>query len=166
MAKFKRFVKSGRMKWLAVGLSLVSLTAAVVGLSVKVSKQETTKELGASAYAIGLLDDETGKIPTGDGVEVDKGGLATTKFYDVDGLKVEVAKNATVKYQVNYYDEEKKFLAVQTLTDDFDSANIPSTASTAEYVKIEIIPTDDDDGEVSLLEKSGYVKQVTVTVAK
>lgn len=162
MAKFKRFVKSGRMKWLAVGLSLVSLTAAVVGLSVKVSKQETTKELGASAYAIGLLDDSTGKIHE----EVDKSGLATTKFYNVDGLKVEVAKNATVKYQVNYYDKEKNFLAVQTLTEDFDSADIPSSAIEAEYVKIEIVPTDDDDGEVSLLEKMGYVKQVAVTVAK
>ena len=92
--------------------------------------------------------------------------MATNKYYDVEGLKVEVAKNATVKYQVNYYDEDKKFLAVQTLTEDFDSANMPSEASTAEYVKIEIIPTDDDDGEVSLLEKSGYVKQVSVTVAK
>ena len=162
MAKFKRFVKSDKMKWLAVGLSFVTLTAAVVGLSVKVSKQETTKVLGASAYSIGLLDDETGKAFE----EKDKGGLATEKYYDVDGLKVEVAKNATIKYQVNYYDKDKAFLAVQTLTDDFDSANIPSTASTAEYVKIEIIPTDDDDGEVSLLEKSGYVKQVTVTVAK
>lgn len=162
MAKLRRFVKSDKAKWLAVALAGVTLTAAVVGLSVKVSKQETTKELGASAYSIGLLDDETGKAFE----EADKSGLATTKYYDVEGLKVEVAKNATVKYQVNYYDEDKKFLAVQTLTEDFDSANMPSEASTAEYVKIEIIPTDDDDGEVSLLEKSGYVKQVSVTVAK
>lgn len=162
MAKLRRFVKSDKAKWLAVALAGVTLTAAVVGLSVKVSKQETTKELGASAYAVGLLDDSTGKLHE----EVDKSGLATTKFYNVDGLKVEVAKNATVKYQVNYYDEDKKFLAVQTLTEDFDSADIPSSALEAEYVKIEIVPTDDDDGKVSLLEKAGYVKQVAVTVAK
>lgn len=162
MAGFKRFVKSDKAKWLAVALAGVTLTAAVVGLSVKVSKQDTTKELGASAYSIGLLDDETGKAYE----EADKSGLATKKYYDLDGLKVEVAKNATVKYQVNYYDEEKNFLTVQTLTDDFDSANIPSAAATADFVKIEIIPLDDDDGEVGVFEKSGYVKQLTVTVAK
>lgn len=166
MAKFKRFVKSDKAKWLAVALAGVTLTAAVVGLSVKVSKQETTKVLSASAFSIGLLDDATGRLPSGEDKEVDKGGLATDKYYSFEGLKIEVAKNATVKYQVNYYDDEKTFLIAQTLTDDFNSSNIPSEATTAEYVKIEIIPTEDDDGEVSLFEKSGYAKQLTITVAK
>ena len=162
MANFKRFVKSNKAKWLAVLLAGVTLTGAVVGLSVKVSKMDTTKELGSSAYSIGLLDDTTGKAYE----EADKSGLSTDKYYDLDGLKIEVDKNATVKYQVNYYDAEKNFLAVQTLTDDFDSANIPSTASNAEYVRIEIIPLDDDNEKVGIFEKAGYVNQLTVTVAK
>lgn len=162
MAKFKRFLKTDKAKWLAVTLAGITLTGAIVGLTIKVSNSETTKVLGASAYEVGLLDDTTGKPYE----ETDKSGLATKKYYDFDGLKIEVAKNATVKYQVNYYDSDKTFLAVQTLTDDYNSANIPSAAANAEFVKIEIIPTDDDDGKVGVFEKSGYVKQLTVTVAK
>ena len=38
--------------------------------------------------------------------------------------------------------------------------------SSAKYVKIEVIPKDDEDQEVSWFEKSGYLSDVTVTVAK
>ena len=149
--------------WLAI-IGVLSTVAVVVSLGTvaRVDKSETTKKLTASSFSIGLFDDETGKTPE----EADKRGLATTKYYELDGLKIEVEKNATVKYQVNYYDKDKNFLAVQTLTADFDSANIPSAATNAKYVRIEIIPLEDDDDTVSLFEKNGYADQLEITVAK
>ena len=163
MEKFKKFVKSDKAKWIAVAVGGVVLAAAVIGLSVRVANSETTKELTASSYSVGLLDDTTGKKPTED---VDKGGLATKEYYKLDGLAIDLATDAEIKYQVNYYDEEKNFLTVQTLTVDFEAVEIPELAQTAEYVKIEIIPMEDDDDSVSWFEKFGYVKQLTVTVAK
>ena len=149
--------------WLAIVGVLSTIAIGVsIGTNVRVDKSETTKVLTASSFSIGLFDDETGKTPE----EADKRGLATTKYYELDGLKIEVKKNATVKYQVNYYDKDKNFLAVQTLTADFDSANIPSAATNAKYVRIEIIPLEDDDDTVSLFEKNGYADQLEITVAK
>lgn len=159
----KKFLRSNRTKWIAVSIAGILMSVGIVGLAVKVSDMEATKTLGSSAYSIGLLDDTTGKLPS---ENVDKGGLRTTKFYKYEGLKCEIESDSTIEYQVNFYDEDKKFLAVQTLQDDFDSSNIPTEASTAKYVKIEIIPTEDDDGEVGILEKSGYVEQLKVTVTK
>ena len=166
MKKFKQFVKSDKTKWLAVVLAFVMLTAAVVVLFVKVSKQEeTTEVLSARAFSVGLLNDATGRLPSNED-KVDKGGLATDEYYSFEGLKIVIAKNATVKYQVNYYDDEKFFLIAQTFTEDFNSLNIFSEAKRAKYVKIEIIPTEDDDGKIGFFEKSGYAKQLTITVAK
>ena len=151
--------RKGKATIIATIAAIVAVAALAVGISssLRVSEVETTKELGSGAYSIGLLDDTTGKVPE----KADESGLSTDKFYKLDGLKVEVAKNATVKYQ-----EDKKFLTVQTLTYDYNSENLPAEAAGAKFVRIEIIPTDDDDNTVSWLEKSGYVEQLTVTVLK
>ena len=138
-------------------------TAASIGALAKVDKLETTKELGASAFSVGMLDDETGKLPDED---VDKGGLYTAKYYTYEGMDFEFVKDATGEMQVNYFDEDKKFLGVQTWTADYDATKVISTASTAKYVKFEIIHTEDDDDTVSLLEKYDYVDQVKIVVKK
>lgn len=141
--------------------ALFAVAALGVGIAanVRVSRSETTTTLGASAFSVGLLDDSTGKRPT----DVDKSGLSTDKYYNAKDLEIELAKNATIRYQVNFYDKDKEFLGVQTFTADYTA---PSMASTATFVKIEIIPTEDDDDVVSWTEKSGYVGQLTVTVVK
>ena len=154
----------------AVVATVLAGAALAVGISShsRVDKTETTKELGVTSFSIGLLDDTTGKLPSGEDAEKDKGGLSTSKFYKFEGLTIESAKDSTVKYCVNYYAEDKSFLGLETyqVGQDFTTSDVSGAGASAQYVKIEIIPTDDDDGEVSIFELPGYVSQLTITVTK
>ena len=158
-------IRSKKVGILAIVAAALAVLAAIASFSAlaKTDKLETTKELGASAFSIGMLDDTTGKLPDED---VDKGGLYTAKYYTFEGMDFEFVKNATVELQVNYFNADKEFLGVQTWTTDYDSTKGISAASTAKYVKFEIIPTEDDDDTVGALEKYGYVDQVEITVKK
>ena len=148
----------------AIALVLAAGAAGIaIASNVRASNLETTKELTASAFSIGMLDDDTGKLPSED---VDKGGLYTSKYYEFDGMDFEFVKEATVELQVNYYDADKTYLGAQTWTTDYNAAQVVSTATSAKYVKFEIIPTEDDDDTVDWTEKTGYVNQLTITVAK
>lgn len=163
MAKFTN--KQAGITAVIASVLAVGAIGATIGLAAKVADQETTKVLSGSAYTIGLLDDTTGKLPTEDS-EKDLSGISTTNYYDLEGLKIEVAQDAEVKYQVDYYDADKQFIAVQTWTGDFVAEDIMTMETEAVYVKIEIIPLDDADGTVNIFEKSGYANLLTVTVNK
>ena len=164
MASFKKFVKSNRIKWIAVTVAGIVLAGGLIALTARVSENETMKKLGSSDYSVGALSDETGKLLTGDD-EVEN-VLYTDKFYKLEDLVCEIDDRAEIKYQVNYYNADKLFLAVQDLSVDFSATEIPEAAATAKYVRIEIIPLNDSDEEISWVEKGGYVDQLTVRVKK
>lgn len=159
MAKIK--AKTKRVFKAVLGVLVTVLTlGAVVSIFSKCSAEDT-KELNAFDYKVAVLDDATGKT-----VKDEKGGLVTKDMYLIDDLEIKLAKDADIKYQLNLYDEEKEWISVKTYTEDFDSSEIETLKATgARYVRIELIPEDDEDGEISLFEKSGYVKQATVTVS-
>ena len=53
-----------------------------------------------------------------------------------------------------------------TYKKDFDGEEVEALkAEGIKYVKLEIIPLEDEDEEVGIFEKRGYVKQLTVTVS-
>ena len=156
----KKAGKAGIVAGVAAVLAVAALGVSIAA-NVRVSDKETTQVLGSSAFAVGQLDDTTGKLLTGE--DEDKSGLYTTKYYKSEGLEIKLKEDATVKYQVNYYDADKKFLSVEEFEDDYVATGAPETA---EYVKIEIIPTEDDDDTVGVFEKGGYVGQAEITVAK
>lgn len=52
------------------------------------------------------------------------------------------------------------------ITADGKVSESAKDSSMAQYVRFEIIPEDDSDGKISLFEKGGYAKQVTITVNK
>ena len=52
---------SKKTKKFLTALLCVVLSVATIGLAVKVSKLQKTKELGAAAYSIGTLNAEDGK---------------------------------------------------------------------------------------------------------
>lgn len=142
-----------------VGLSIVCGVMAIVlsGVCVKMARNEKTKDVGGwTQYEIGLLDETSGKEVKG------TTSIRTKKFITTDGFTVEAIDDASVKYTLVFYDEEKEFMSAQTdLTGDFDGTGIPEGAK---YVKIEITPQ--NDPEVSWTEIGGYEKQLTVTVNK
>lgn len=166
MARFRQgSVKRDRIKWLIVFVVGVLLAAGLIGIFVRLDKNETTKNLSASAYSIGLLDDDTGKRPT-DSADLNKSGISTDSYYLLDGLEITVKEKANVKYQVNYYDADKNFLGVENYTEDFVKESIPATYATAKYVRVEIVNMDDNDDTVGILEKASVAGLLTVTVKK
>ena len=159
MAKMKAKTKKVA-KIVGMILAVVVTLGAVVAIASKCDS-EKTKELGAFDYKIGQLSDIDGKS-----IKDDKSGLVSKDIYDIDGLTVELEKDAEVKYQLNFYDADKEWLSVSTYEEDFDGDQVETLKTIgAEYVRIEIIPLDDEDGKVGIFEKSTYVKQLTVTVS-
>ena len=117
-------------------------------------RQTTVTEIGAEQYIIGGLDDE------GAAIEGDT-SIVTRNAFTVDGLKVEVADDAKVTYELYFYDGEGDFISSTGAQATDYSGNIPENAETA---KIVITPTADEDGKVSLTEVLGYAGQVTISV--
>lgn len=145
------------VKWVVVFLLVIGLIGAVVTLFVMLDRQTTVTQIGAEAYTIAALDD-SGEQTDGDTSIVTRNAVTT------DGLKVEIADDATVTYALYFYDADGEFVSkTADLSADFDGSAIPENAETA---KIVITPTADEDGKVDLTEVLGYAKQVTITVNK
>lgn len=147
-------------KWLAIGLGGVLLIGATVALTK--GADSDTRTLGVGDYAIYALDDVTGLAD-----KENKGNLSSNAFYSIDKFDVELAKDAQIKYQLNFYNANKEFIKMETRSNDFDRAEIEGLKGQGvAYVRVEILPIGDVDGVVSIFEKSGYVEQLTVTVKK
>lgn len=144
------------VKWVVVFLLVIGLIGAVITLFVMLDRQTTVTEIGAEAYTIATLDD-SGEQTDGDT------SIVTRDTFTTDGLKVELADEASVTYQLFFYDGEGNFIsATGDLSADFDG-EIPENAASAKY---EITPTADDDGKVDLIEVLGYAGQVTISINK
>ena len=160
MAKLK--AKTKKLLKVIAGVLAIALTCGIVSSLASRINTDDTKELNVFDYEIGSLSDTTGKK-----IKDDKSGLVSKDMYEVKGLTVELEKKADVMYQLNFYDEDKAWVKVETYKQDFDGADEFDTlnAEGIKYAKLEIIPLEDEDEEVSLLEKRGYAKQVKVTVS-
>lgn len=152
----KRHKISDTIKWVIIFLIAIGLIGAVVTLFVMLDRQTTVTEIGVEAYTIATLDEN------GEQTEDDT-AIVTRDTFTTDGLKVELADEASVTYQLFFYDGEGNFIsATGDLSADFDG-EIPENAA---YAKCEITPTADEDGKVDLSEVLGYAGQVTITVNK
>lgn len=151
MAKSKNTFRS-----VLLVIVILALLASVVTLFVMLDRQTSTTVIGGEAYSIGTLND------SGEAVEGDA-SIYLRKAVTVDGLKVEIAKDANVTYKLYFFDQNGKFVsATSEQTANFDGV-IPENAAS---VRVLITPIEDEDGKVSLIEVLGYAKQVTVTVNK
>ena len=153
--ELKRHKTSDMIKWVIVFLLIIGLIASTVMLFIKLDRQTTVTQIGAEAYTIATLG-EDGEQTDGDTSIVTRNAITT------DGLKVDIADDATVTYTIYFYGSEDEFISkTDALTEDFDGSAIPENAKTA---KIVITPTADEDGKVDLTEVLGYAGQVMVTV--
>lgn len=158
MARYtlKKHAAADTVKWVIIFLIAIGLIGAVVTLFVMLDRQTTVTEIGVEAYTIATLD-ENGEQTEGDTA------IVTRDTFTTDGLKVELADEASVTYQLFFYDGEGNFIsATGDLSADFDG-EIPENAA---YAKCEITPTADEDGKVDFSEVLGYAGQVTITVNK
>lgn len=153
-SELSRHKAADTVKWVIIFLIAIGLIGAVVTLFVMLDRQTTVTEIGAEQYIIGGLDDE-GAVAEGDTSIVTRGMFMT------DGLKVDLADEATVTYELYFYDGEGHFISsTGELSADFDG-EIPENAASAKCV---ITPVADEDDKVDLTEVLGYAGQVTITV--
>ena len=150
----KRHKISDTIKWVIIFLLMIGVIGAVITLFVMLDRQTTVTEIGPEAYTIATLD-ENGVQTEGDT------SIVTRDMFAANGLKVELEDEASITYQLFFYDGEGNFIsATGDLYDDFDGEIPENTA----YAKCEVTPTADEDGKVDLTEVLGYVGQVTITV--
>ena len=153
--ELRRHKAADTAKWIVVFVLLLATICAVISLFFMLDRQTTTTEIGAEQYIIGGLDAE------GAAVEGDT-SIVTRDTFTTDGLKVELADEAEVTYELYFYDADGEFVSkTAALSADFDGSAIPENAASAKCV---ITPIADEDGKVSLTEVLNYAGQVTVTV--
>lgn len=154
---------SNKTKMTIIFVAIIALMAAVIGVGVKVSKIEKTKELGAMSYTIGTID-TTGKEAKSD-YALRTAYLEAKKFN-----KITIAENADITYQVFYYNADKEFIGKSNAL-SADMTEIPATQTVnsatenVKYYRVVILVPDTKD-KVTLLNRGNYVKQLTVTVNK
>ncbi len=155
MSNIKKHIKSDKIKWTVMGILVAMLAIAVMAMAVALNREVTTKDIPGTAYEIGIIDETDGAAKDSELA------IRTREYKDVDGLTVKVDNEAKIEYKLFFYDEDKAFIsATNALTADFDG-EIPENAK---YFKIELTPTADEDGKVTLIEVLGYADLVTVTI--
>lgn len=138
---------------LAGGCALALMLSS--GALIRQVKSEKTTELSYYSYNIGTVTDE-GKIDADVKTSITSDKLKVKKLDSI-----EIDEDAEVNVFVHWYDEDGTLLKTDAVTD-----GTPVAPEGAETFRVEIEPTDDDDGKISTFEKSGYAKFVTVTLKK
>lgn len=159
MAKNKKKINwKSKKTWknvLIIGLAVITLVGAIVGLSALFRKsEETTKEINPT-YAIGGLTEQGAYLETEE-------SIYTEDAFECQGLDIELDFKSNVSYRVFFYDGENDFVsATSKLTKNYDETTTPERVKTAR-----IVITPNDDTEIKWYEKSGYANQLTITVNK
>ena len=142
------------LKKVFIGIGITGLVLILGSMALKLNKLDKTNEVSATfGYEQGLIGADGGEV---------KGttSIRTKDLITVDGLKCDLAEDASITYQLFWYDEEEVFIsASEELTLDFD-ASTGTVPETAEYVRIMITPV--NDPEVSITEIAGYAGELTV----
>ena len=146
---------SNKAKNWVIGILAVGVALVAGGWAANAAKA-TTKKLGWTDYQIAEIKDDGSLNKSGTGALV-------SKEVKADDIELDFIENAKAKVQVHYYDKDGKYISsTAELTTDTTLA-APEGAETA---RIEVTPTSDADGKITMFEKDGYIDQVVVEVEK
>ena len=141
----------------------VLLVTTVVAF-VKISKIEKTKDLGVTAFEIGMLNAEDGK-------EAKSDFALRSSYQKADKFnKITLAEDADVTYQIFYFNADKKFIgksnALSAETTELTKTfTVSGATENVRYYRVVVIVPDTKD-EVTILNMGTYLKQITVTINK
>lgn len=141
----------------------VLLVTTVVAF-VKISKIEKTKDLGVTAFEIGMLNAEDGK-------EAKSDFALRSSYQKADKFnKITLAEDADVTYQIFYFNADKKFIgksnALSAETTELTKTfTVSGATENVRYYRVVVIVPDTKD-EVTILNMNSYLKQITVTINK
>ena len=140
--------------WL-IGLIAVAGLAVGSGSLARQFSKEKTKELSSSDYSIGAVTD------AGTFDKEDKTSITSDEYKVKDLVSIEVDEGAPVNVYVHWYNEDDEFISSTEVT----GGEIEAPEG-AETFRAEIVPTEDEDGKITIFEKGGYADYVTVTLKK
>lgn len=155
-----KHVKSDSIKWIIAFLLIIGIVITSSVLLVRVSRLENKQTVSTSVYSRGGLNSTGGYVDTDE-------SIYTKKYISAKGLEVSIVEDATVTYELFFYqdiDGKHTFMTKSgSLRTDLaaDSEIIPEGA---DYVRIVITPLNDDN--ISLFEVRKYAKQITVKHSK
>ena len=158
MARKRNFRKIGKNKarFIVVFSLIALLLIGMASTMITLDKQIGTETLNAGAYKVGTLN-ASGKY------EEDEGSIYTSDYYNVEGLEITIVDDATVSYDIYYYDKDYKYLSVVSgQTEDYTYTAPNSSAPV--YFRLVITPTNDDS--INLVEKVKYANQLMVKFDK
>lgn len=138
-----------------IGVVVGILLIVALALGFVTSFNRSTKNIGASAFSIGGLDDN------GEYVAQDY-TLFTKELIECQGLSIEPDFTSNVSYRVYLYNSDKKLLeASEELTGNYKLTN-----TFAQYCRIMIIPENamEKDFSISYFDIRGIVKELDITV--
>ncbi len=93
----------------------------------------------------------------------DEGSLYTKYKFACNGLKATLDFDSAIKYEIFYYDILDNFVSSTGELDEGYNGYAPFNGA---YARIEITPTNDEDGKISWTEKMKYSKQLNLKVSK
>ena len=145
----------GIIKKVALALAGVAALTAV-GFGVKAIVDYTKEDLKkiTPTFEVGNLGAD-GKYVN------DESTLYTKESFACDGLKIKLAFDNEINYQIFYYDDMDNFVSSSSIM----SSAFEDTVLAAD-ARLVIVPTNDEDNKISFTERYTYPKQMTVKVAK
>lgn len=149
--------KKGRFKDFCIFGAITLLAVGFIGLAVNAFQNEPTRTLNSTHYAVGTIDGTTGENQDSN-LSFRMKDMQTT-----DGLVIDVKENAKVTYNIYFYNADKEFVEVQQdLAVDISENDV---ASDYEYFRITITPNqvDEEDVVCTLLNKTAYTNQISVS---
>ena len=156
MAKYKKKNKTKTIVSVIVTVALLLL----LGAGVASFSKSDTKTIGATAFSVGVLD-ENGKF-----IDDDQ-AIYTKEAFECIGLRIEPDFDSSVTYDVYYYDYNEKLIEVKSgLTEIYDE-DFPM----AKLCRVVIHPGI-PEGEtsrsfkISFWEVFGFAKELKITVDK
>lgn len=150
--------KLSKKTWKNIGLGCLAGVlglGAVMGVGALLNKEEETTKTINPTYAVGGLNEEGRYLET-------EGSIYTKDAFECQGIDVALAFDNNVSYRIFFYDEDTDFIsATEKQTNNYDETTTPFNAM---YARIVVTPNDDE--KISIFEKNGYAKQLSISVNK
>ena len=152
----KKYKAKNRTKKIVAGIvAAVVAIAALAGIIALFRPNTKDEKIKINpAFSVGALD-ENGAYEQSDST------LYTKDAFDAEGLETKVAFDATISYQLFYYDENVDFISASGTLNVNYVAELPEGA---EYARVMIMPdwtgVEVEDQEIGVLDKSKYTSQI------
>lgn len=154
-----------KVRWIITLIVGIFLTAAVIGLAIKLDRSTDSERLGAEAYSIGTID-SAGDIDTkSDGYNKSIYTRKAIKVSDISSIEA-LASDATITYTLHYYTANDKWIKSGVA---FDGISSDSELKSVDGLNVRIVITLKEtakDEEFTLTNISKYADQLVVKLKK